>query len=69
MKINYRTAYDTTNEICGYVIACDKGNHYAITERQYNRALDNRTIGGIAGVIFDADKPVRVVDKHGMYIM
>lgn len=68
MKINYRTAYDTTNQICGYVIASDKGDYYVITERQYNRALSNRTIGGIAGVIFDADKPVRVVDKHGMYV-
>lgn len=70
MKINYRTAYDATNRICGYVIARDKGNYFVITERQYNRALSNRTIGGVAGIIFDTDddKPVRVVDKYGIYI-
>lgn len=64
-KISYSTHYDTTNKICGYVFAQEHKNHYTITERQYNRALKNRTIGGIAGLNFYADKPVYVVDSYG----
>lgn len=61
-KITYKTAYDNTNRICGYVFAYDKGDYYTINKRQYNRALKNRTIGGLAGIIFNADKPVYVED-------
>ena len=64
-KINYTTAYDTTNTVCGYVRAEEHADYYTITKSQYNRALKNRTIGGDAGIIFDADKPVYVVDEYG----
>ena len=60
VKINYRTQYDTTNQICGYVMAEDKGEYYLVSRRAYNRALKNRTIGGVAGIIFEGDKPVIV---------
>lgn len=59
-KINYRTAYDTTNMICGYVLAEEHKDYYTITRQQYNRALKNRTVGGDAGLIFDSEKPVLV---------
>lgn len=52
VKINYRTQYDTTNQICGYVMAEDKGKYYLVSRRAYNRAL--------AGIIFEGDKPVIV---------
>ena len=60
-KIEYSTCYDGTNRICGYVLANDYGTHYEITQKQYDRALRNRTIGGDAGLNFHADKIVRVV--------
>lgn len=68
-KINYTTAYDTTNAVCGYVQAEEHDNYYTITRGQYNRALKNRTIGGIAGIVFDADKPVHVVDEYGHVLL
>lgn len=62
-KISYSTHYDTTDKICGYVFAQEHNGYYTITQQQYNRALKNRTIGGIAGLNFHADKPVYVVDN------
>lgn len=59
-RIYYKTAYDNTNTICGYVNAEERENYYVITKQQYNRALKNRTVGGTAGLIFDSDKPVLV---------
>lgn len=67
-KINYTTAYDTNNTICGHVLAEERDDCYTITKSQYNRALKNRTIGGVAGIVFDADKPVYVVDEYGHVI-
>lgn len=62
-RIYYRTAYDTTNRICGYVIPfTETENYYLITRSQYNRALKNRTIGGDAGIIFESDKRVMIDD-------
>lgn len=60
-KIYYRTAYDTTERICGYVIAEDRGDCYTITKQQYNRALKNRTVGGAVGLIFESEKPVFII--------
>ena len=59
-KIYYKTAYDTTERICGYVLAEDHNDCYTITKQQYNRALKNRTVGGDAGLIFESEKPVFV---------
>ena len=56
VKINYRTQYDTTNQICGYVMAEDRGDYYLVSHRAYNRAFAKRTIG----IIFECDKPVIV---------
>lgn len=54
MKLFYKTQHDRTNTILGYVIAKrpDKWGDYLITRRQYLRAFDRRTIGGVAGMIF-----------------
>ena len=60
-KIYYRTAYDTTEKICGYVQAGDYIDFYLITKRQYDRALKKRTIGGIASLIFECEKPVYIL--------
>lgn len=68
VRINYSTAYDTTNKICGYVIAEDCGNYYTISKKQYDRALKKRTIGGIAGIIFHCDKEVFLTTADGQII-
>ena len=60
-KIDYRTAHDSFNRICGYVYAEEHKDYYTITKQQYNRALKNRVIGGDAGLIFESDKPVLVI--------
>ena len=60
-KIYYKTAYDTSGRICGYVQAGDYIDFYIITKRQYDRALKNRTIGGDANVIFETEKPVYIL--------
>lgn len=59
-RIYYKTAYDTTGKICGYVNAEGHKDCYVISKQQYDRALKNRTIGGTAGLIFEATKPVYV---------
>ena len=59
-KIYYKTAYDTTERICGYVYAEDHNDCYTITKQQYNRALKNSTVGGYVGLIFECEKPVFV---------
>lgn len=62
-KIKYTTTYadDTVN---GYVMAERRDNccapYYAITKAQYNRAVKNLTIGGVAPC-FLADLPVLVI--------
>lgn len=61
-KIEYSTAYDQTNTVCGYVMAIDCGDYYKINSKQWARCLDNRTIGGIAGIVFHEEKPVYVMD-------
>lgn len=40
-KIYYSTYYDTTNKICGYVLATEKEDCYLINENQYKNALKN----------------------------
>lgn len=62
-RISYKTAYDGTETICGYVVAEDKGDYYTISHRAYKNALKKRTIGGDAGIIFLADKPVYAIGK------
>lgn len=61
-KINYKTAYDSFNRICGYVYAKEHEKYYTINKQQYKRALKNRVIGGKAGLIFESDKPVFIKD-------
>ena len=61
-KINYKTSYDSFNRICGYVYAEEHENYYTINKQQYKRALNNRVIGGTAGLIFESDKPVIIKD-------
>ena len=60
-KIYYRTAYDATEKICGYVLAEDRDDCHTITKQQYNRALKKRNVGGAAGLIFESEKPVFVI--------
>lgn len=73
-KIYYSTYYDTTNKICGYVLATEKEDCYLINENQYKNALKKRTIGGDAGIKFHTffsnvpEKPVRVIAKGGTII-
>lgn len=62
-KINYKTAYDENDTICGYVMAEEYKDGYIISNRQLDRAFKKRTIGGIANVIFLTDSPV-YVDKN-----
>lgn len=62
-RINFKTAYDSTDRICGYVVAEDKGEYYTISHRAYRNVLKKRTVGGDAGIIFLADKPVYTVDN------
>lgn len=68
IKIEYKTAYDSFNRICGYVMAQEvltgrnKGD-LLITENQYKQCLKKRSISGIAGVIFMTDKPVWIAYK------
>ena len=62
-KISYCTPY-TDGEINGYVMAelVERpltGSYYKISKRQYNRAIKNLTIGGVAPR-FISDLPVRV---------
>lgn len=59
-RIYYKTAYDTTAKICGYVNAEEHEDCYVISKQQYDRAFKKRTMGGIAGLIFESDKPVYV---------
>lgn len=59
-RIYYKTAYDTTEKICGYVNAEEHEDCYVISKQQYDRAFKKRTMGGIAGLIFESDKPVYV---------
>ena len=62
-RIYYCTAYDTEKRICGYTLATDRGTHYTINRRQYDRCLRNRCIGGSAGVIFITNnKPIMIED-------
>lgn len=62
-RLYFKTAYDENKAICGYVVPkYETPDYYAITKRQYENALKKLTIGGIAGIIFLADKPVRVRD-------
>ena len=64
--IAYHTAYADPPYVIGYVIAKDAGACYIISERAYKNALKRRTIGGDAGIIFRADKPVRIRDRYGI---
>ena len=64
-KIYFKTYYDTSEQICGYVMAEEKSDYYTITERQYKNALKKRTVGGDAGIHFLADKKVYIVTKDG----
>lgn len=57
-KINYTTPY-ADETINGFVNAEETAHAYIITKAQYNRAIKNLTIGGVAPK-FDADKPVLV---------
>lgn len=60
-RIYFKTCYDTTNVICGYVIAEEKSDYYTITKQQYKKALRKRTVGGDAGISFLADKKVYII--------
>lgn len=62
VKIEYYTEYDSTKTVCGYVIGKDQGDYYTINKRQFRRCMDNRRIGGVAGIVFLAEKPVFVSD-------
>ena len=62
-RIYFKTAYDTSNTVSGYVMAEDKGEYYTISHRAYKNALKKRTIGGDAGIIFLAEKPVYAIGK------
>lgn len=64
-KIYFKTYYDTTDQICGYVMAEDKGDYYTISEKQYKNALKKRTVGGNAGINFLTDKEICIVTKDG----
>ena len=64
-KITYRTANDTTNTICGYVMAEDCGEYYVISQNAHKRCLFIRKIVGTGGLLFDADKPVVVAKIQG----
>lgn len=57
-KIEYYTPY-TEGNINGYVMAEEHDEYYSINRRQYNRAIKNLTIGGVAPQ-FVSDKPIRV---------
>lgn len=59
-RIYFSTWYDDTDTICGYVYATDYGWYYKINQKQYNRALKKRTIGGTAGIKWHTDKIVDV---------
>jgi hypothetical protein len=73
-KIYYSTYYDTTNKICGYVLAKEKEDCYSINENQYKNALKKRSVVGNAEIKFHtffsnvANKPVRVMSKDKMII-
>ena len=64
-RISYKTAYDSTEMICGYVLAEDRGSYYEISHRAFKNAFKRRTVGGDAGIIFLADKPVYAFGKDG----
>lgn len=60
-RIYYKTAYDTTGTICGYIIPeWETDDAFFVSKRQYARCLKNRTIGGDAGVIFLTHKTPRI---------
>lgn len=64
-RIYYQTAFDTTNRICGYVVAEDKGKYYTISHRAYKNAMKKRTIVSSDRLLFLTDdfKPVLVHGK------
>ena len=64
-RIYFKTYYDPSDRICGYVMAEEKGNYYTVSEKQYKNALKKRTVGGDAGIHFLADKEVCIVAKDG----
>ena len=64
-RIYFKTHYDPSDRICGYVMAEKKSGYYTITERQYKNALKKRTVGGDAGIHFLTDKKVYIVTKDG----
>ena len=47
IKISYYTPYATRDVIDGYVLATVIGNTAYINKRQYKRAINNLTIGGV----------------------
>lgn len=56
-RIYYKTAYDTTGTICGYIIPeWETEDAFSVSKRQYARCLKNRTVGGDAGIIFLSHK-------------
>ena len=60
IKVEYSTAYDNYDNICGYVLAYDDGNHLIINRRQYARALSKRTIGGNVAIIWHTDRDIKI---------
>lgn len=69
IRVYYHTEYDSLERVCGYVMARDRGNNWIeITTKQYKRCLNNRTIGGTAGIVFHTDLNIALIDRHGYCI-
>lgn len=67
-RLYYKTAYDTDNTRCGYIIPNHETEYFVyITRRQYNSALKRRTVGGDAGLIFETDKQIVITDDFGTF--
>lgn len=60
-KIRYKGVGD--GEFKHYVLAVDKGEFYIINEQQYLNCLRNREVLDKAGIKFEADKPVYVINQ------